>query len=134
MILSAFYALLNDIHDSASGRSGEPSAAHLSALDAFFPELIRPTLHMIDRSGVTCHIEPAGRKAYRMKDGQALYTILEPIKFCCCEFFEEHVLDKADQLLCKHLIATHLAKALGILQESIETTEFQAGIISGAYF
>uniref|UniRef100_A0ACB8ECN8 Zinc finger SWIM domain-containing protein 7 n=1 Tax=Sphaerodactylus townsendi TaxID=933632 RepID=A0ACB8ECN8_9SAUR len=46
-----------------------------------------------------------------------LYTCYASCHFCSCPAFAFSVLRKSDSLLCKHLLAIYLSRALGTCQE-----------------
>ncbi|KAJ7308790.1 hypothetical protein JRQ81_008055 [Phrynocephalus forsythii] len=90
----------------------------LSALKFVFGPSAVPALDLVDRHSVTCAVSPSGRMVYQVAGSSGkIYTCYASCHFCTCPSFTFSVLRKGDHLVCKHLLAVYLSRALGSCQE-----------------
>ncbi|XP_063002526.1 zinc finger SWIM domain-containing protein 7 isoform X2 [Elgaria multicarinata webbii] len=77
-----------------------------------------PALDLVDRRSVTRITSPSGRTVYQVVGSSGkLYTCYASCHFCTCPAFVFSVLRKDDNLVCKHLLAVYLSRAVGACQE-----------------
>ncbi|XP_042298609.1 zinc finger SWIM domain-containing protein 7 isoform X2 [Sceloporus undulatus] len=77
-----------------------------------------PALDLVDRQSVTRVVSPSGRTVYQVVGSSGkLYTCYASCHFCTCPAFTFSVLRKGDSLVCKHILAVYLSRALGACQE-----------------
>ncbi|XP_054857984.1 zinc finger SWIM domain-containing protein 7 [Eublepharis macularius] len=90
----------------------------LSALKFIFGASAVPALDLADHQSVTRIVSPSGRTVYQVLGSSGkLYTCYASCHFCSCPAFAFSVLRKGDSLLCKHLLAIYLSRALGTCHE-----------------
>ena len=92
----------------------------LLALKCICGTNLLPALDILDKSAVELHISPSGRTAYIVKgNSRNTYLCLKAENFCSCLSFQYTVLIRRDSVLCKHLLAVHVAEAVGrtVVQE-----------------
>ncbi|KAF8160675.1 hypothetical protein B0H34DRAFT_346284 [Crassisporium funariophilum] len=99
--------------------SDELSDDSLTKLQFIFPEsLIIAALDLIDRESVIRYVTPWGHTEYEVIGSTSMYSILldldaSPIPyFCTCPAFAYSVLIKETHIMCKHILATLLARKL----------------------
>ena len=93
--------------------SGSISEDLVSALLFVFQAPLHQALDLLDRGSVTRYYCTAGRELYRVRgSGGRFYTCLTSSDYCSCPSFVYTVLVKQDSLLCKHLLAVQLGRAL----------------------
>ena len=93
--------------------SGRISDDLLSALLFLFQASLHQALDLLDRGAVTRYYCSAGRELYRVRgSGGRFYTCLTSSDYCSCPSFVYTVLVKRDSLLCKHLLAVQLGRAM----------------------
>lgn len=91
---------------------------HLSALKFVFGASAVPALDLVDRRSVTRLGSPSGRTVYQvMGSSGKMYTCYATCLFCTCPAFAFSVLRRGDSLVCKHLLAVQLSRALGACQD-----------------
>ena len=96
----------------------------LSAFQFVFQQPFLQALDLIDRNAVTHFACPSGRELYRVQGSSArVYTCLVSTNHCSCPSFVYTVLVKEDSLMCKHMLAVQLARAMGTAHEVIVTNE-----------
>ena len=92
---------------------GEISEDLMSALLFVFQSPLHQALDLLDRGSVTRYSCPAGRELYRVRgSGGLIYTCLTSSNYCSCPSFVYTVLVKEDALLCKHMLAVQLGRAI----------------------
>ncbi|KAM6463160.1 zinc finger SWIM domain-containing protein 7 isoform 2-T2 [Liasis olivaceus] len=90
----------------------------LLALRFVFGTSVVPALDLVDRQSVTRFVSPSGRTVYQVVGTSGkLYTCYASCHFCSCPAFAFSVLRKGDNLVCKHLLAIYLSRAIGACQE-----------------
>ena len=93
--------------------SGRISEDLMSALLFVFQAPLGQALDLLDRGSVTRYYCAAGRELYRVRGrGSRFYTCLTSSDYCSCPSFVYTVLVKQDSLLCKHLLAVQLGRAM----------------------
>ena len=93
--------------------SGRISDDLMSALLFVFQAPLHQALDLLDRGAVTRYSCPAGRELYRVRgSGGRFYICLTSSNYCSCPSFVYKVLVKADSLLCKHMLAVQLTRAI----------------------
>lgn len=93
---------------------GEISEDLMSALLFVFQAPLHQALDLLDRGAVTRYSCPAGRELFRVRgSGGRSYTCLTSSNYCSCPSFVYSVLVKEDSLLCKHMLAVQLGRAIG---------------------
>jgi len=118
-------ALAKDILDSIRLEHNELTYDSLMKLQIIFPEsLIIAALDLIDRRSVIRHITPWNHTEYQVLGSTATYTILLDLDTapkvpysCTCPSFIYAVLLSETHLMCKHLLATFLARKLSLCIE-----------------
>ncbi|XP_064404463.1 zinc finger SWIM domain-containing protein 7-like [Halichondria panicea] len=99
----------------------------LSALHSVFQQSLLHALDLVDKNHVMCFVCPAGRELFQVQAsaGNRVYTCLVSSNYCNCPSFVYSVVLKEDALMCKHLLAVQLGRAL----DRVETKD-----ISGEEF
>uniref|UniRef100_A0A6J0UVJ0 Zinc finger SWIM domain-containing protein 7 n=1 Tax=Pogona vitticeps TaxID=103695 RepID=A0A6J0UVJ0_9SAUR len=109
--------LLNEI-GRAFRETAQVSDDLLSALKFVFGASAVLALDLVDRHSVTRFASPSGRMVYQVVGSSGkTYTCYASCHFCTCPAFMFSVLRKGDSLVCKHLLAIYLSRALGTCQE-----------------
>ncbi|XP_077167957.1 zinc finger SWIM domain-containing protein 7 [Paroedura picta] len=109
--------LLREIEKAFQETSHVPDNL-LSALRFVFGASAVPALDLVDHRSVSRIVSPSGRMVYQVLGSSGkLYTCYASCHFCPCPAFAFSVLRKGDSLLCKHLLAIYLSRALGACQE-----------------
>lgn len=86
----------------------------LSALHFVFHQPLLHALDLVDQKNVTKLTTPSGRVLYQvLGSSNHIYNCLITGDFCTCPSYTFTVLVKMESLMCKHLLAVHLAEALG---------------------
>jgi len=86
----------------------------LSALHFVFHQPLLHALDLIDQKNVIKLTTPSGRSLYQVVgSSNQVYNCLITGEFCTCPSYTFTVLVKMESLMCKHLLAVHLAEALG---------------------
>ena len=94
--------------------AGRISEDLMSALLFVFQTPVHQAFDLLDQGAVTRYSCPTGRELYRVKgSGGRFYTCLTSSNYCSCPSFVYTVLVKEDSLLCKHMLAVQLARAIG---------------------
>ena len=96
----------------------------LSALNAVFQQPLLYALDLVDKDHVTRYACPPGRELFQVQasTGKRLYTCLLSSNYCSCPSFVYSVVLKEDSLMCKHVLAVQLARAMG----RVKTTEISS--------
>ena len=93
--------------------SGRISDDLMSALHFVFQQPLLPALDLVDQGAIDHCSCPSGRELYRVKgSGGRVYTCLTTSNYCSCPSFVYTVLVREDALLCKHMLAVQLARAI----------------------
>lgn len=87
----------------------------LSALHSVFQQPLLHALDLIDKNSVTHYVCPSGRELYLVQasSGNKVYTCLVSSNYCSCPSFVYSVVLREDFLMCKHVLAVQLARAMG---------------------
>uniref|UniRef100_A0A8C5UIB0 Zinc finger SWIM-type containing 7 n=1 Tax=Malurus cyaneus samueli TaxID=2593467 RepID=A0A8C5UIB0_9PASS len=89
-----------------------------------------PALDLVDQRSVTRLRSPSGRILYQVLGSSGkLYTCYSSCHFCTCPAFGFSVLQKNESLLCKHILAVYLSRAMGACQELSVSEEQLANIL-----
>ncbi|KAM6463161.1 zinc finger SWIM domain-containing protein 7 isoform 3-T3 [Liasis olivaceus] len=105
-------------HPCAPRRGLSAHLPLLSRLRFVFGTSVVPALDLVDRQSVTRFVSPSGRTVYQVVGTSGkLYTCYASCHFCSCPAFAFSVLRKGDNLVCKHLLAIYLSRAIGACQE-----------------
>ncbi|XP_067328218.1 zinc finger SWIM domain-containing protein 7 [Anolis sagrei] len=109
--------LLKEIESAFREKSHIPDDL-LLALKFVFGASAVPALDLVDRQSVTRLASPSGRTVYQVSGSSGkLYTCYASCHFCSCPAFTFSVLRKGERLVCKHILAIYLSRALGTCQE-----------------
>ena len=93
--------------------SGRISEDLMSALLFVFQTPLYQAFDLLDQRAVTRYSCPAGRELYRVRgSGGRVYTCLTSSNYCSCPSFVYTVLVKEGSLLCKHMLAVQLSRAI----------------------
>jgi len=118
--------LAKNVIDSIQLEHNELSYDSLMKLQTIFPEnLIISALDLIDRRNVIRHITPWNHTEYQvLGSSSTTYTILLDLDAapkvpysCTCPSFISTVLSSETHIMCKHLLATFLARKLSLCIE-----------------
>ena len=98
----------------------------MSALQFVFHQPLLQAFDLLDRNSVSRFVCPARRELYRVQGSTGrTYTCLVSSNYCSCPSFVYTVLVKEDSLMCKHMLAVQLARAMDACQVvSISNEEF----------
>ena len=126
-------SLLSQVSKESRENDGKLSSDLLSSLQAVFGAALLPALDLVDRRAV-CHMtSTSGRElhVYRVTSGSNSYICVFDSASCSCPSFTYGVLVRGDMLLCKHLLAVQLSRALGtVSMETVDDRQF-ALLLSG---
>ncbi|XP_044286365.1 zinc finger SWIM domain-containing protein 7 [Varanus komodoensis] len=104
--------------EKAFGETSHVPDDHLLALKFIFGASAVPALDLVDRRAVTRVVSPSGRMVYQVAGSSGKrYTCYASCHFCTCPAFVYSVLRKDETLVCKHLLAIYLSRAVGACQE-----------------
>ncbi|XP_050408211.1 zinc finger SWIM domain-containing protein 7 isoform X2 [Patella vulgata] len=90
----------------------------LSALQFVYQTPLLPALELIDNESVTLITSSNGRQVYQVvgSAGTRYYTCFTSSKYCSCPAYRFSVLKKEDYIMCKHVLAIELCKAMDLLK------------------
>ena len=120
LIETAIHAILEGVKLQLAEGEQSIKDVHLLALRCLCGANLLPALDILDKGGVELHISPSGRTAYIVRgSSRNTYLCLKAERFCSCLSFQYTVLNKHDSVMCKHLLAVHVAEAIGsaVIQE-----------------
>lgn len=104
--------------------AGKISEDLMSALLFVFQTPLHQAFDLLDQGSVSRYFCPTGRELYRVKgSGGRTYTCLTSSNYCSCPSFVYTVLVKEDTLLCKHMLAVQLARAIGAGKKAMSQKE-----------
>lgn len=87
-------------------------------LESVFQGQLQSALALVDRKRVKRITCPRGRVVYQVEgDTRETYTCLPSSYFCCCYSYLHQVIRNQEIPMCKHVLATRLAEALGVCEE-----------------
>jgi len=103
-----------------AGQENQTNSGHyisdelLSSLYVVFQQTLLHALDLVDKKHITLYSSPSGRQVHtvRASTGNKVYTCLLSSNYCSCPSFVYTVILKGDTLMCKHMLASHLASAL----------------------
>lgn len=99
--------------------TGRISDDLMSALHFLFHQTLVQAFDLVDRRQVVHYICPSGRELYCVQgSGQRTYTCLASSNYCSCPSFVYSVLVREDSLMCKHMLAVQLARAMSASEET----------------
>ena len=105
-------------------RLGRLSEEHRAEMRSVFGERFEKALRLVEERRVKRYtFEPSGRVVWIVVGKEKEYEILPRSGYCSCADFYFRVIN-GETGFCYHLIAQHLAEALGILEEIEEGDEF----------
>ncbi|KAH9892791.1 hypothetical protein C8Q73DRAFT_73117 [Cubamyces lactineus] len=105
----------------------------------FFPEtLLLGALDLIDRDSVIVYRPPWGRPQYEVLGSTSSYSVFPglpspkgpALAYCTCPAYTYSVLLSETQLMCKHVLATILARRLGRCVERPISADELASVIA----
>uniref|UniRef100_A0AAZ1Y394 SWIM-type domain-containing protein n=1 Tax=Oreochromis aureus TaxID=47969 RepID=A0AAZ1Y394_OREAU len=89
-------------------------------------------LDLVDQHSVTCLTSPSGRKAFQVTGGSGrLYTCFLSCHYCPCPAFAYSVLRRNEGLVCKHILAVYLSRAMAATQQEIVSDQQMSLLLSG---
>ena len=91
----------------------------LSALHSVFQQPLLHALDLVDKNSVTHYVCSGSRELYLVQasSGNKVYTCLVSSNYCSCPSFVYSVVLREDYLMCKHMLAVQLARAMGRYKE-----------------
>ena len=90
----------------------------LLALNNLCGQMVLQALDLVDKSSIKLSSCPSGRKVYEvLGSSKSTYVCLTTSNFCSCLSFQYSVLMRGDSLMCKHLLAVHIADAVGMVTQ-----------------
>ncbi len=96
----------------------------MSALHFLFHQTLPQALDLVDRKHVSHCVCPSGRELYRVQgSGQRTYTCLVSSNHCSCLSFVYMVIVREGSLVCKHMLAIQMARAMAEAQEAVISDE-----------
>lgn len=104
----------------------------LSALHFIFRQPLLHALDLLDRGAVTHVTCPSGRELYLVKGSSGEHTCLPRVGHCSCLSFVYTVLLREEAMMCKHLLAVQLGKAMGSSITKHVTDEQLAELLSSS--
>uniref|UniRef100_A0A8D2PQD9 Zinc finger SWIM-type containing 7 n=1 Tax=Zosterops lateralis melanops TaxID=1220523 RepID=A0A8D2PQD9_ZOSLA len=119
--------LLREIKKAFQETSQDVFSSRLKFI--FGPSAV-PALDLVDQRSVTRLRAPSGRTLYQVLGSSGkLYTCYSSCHFCTCPAFGFSVLQKSESLLCKHILAVYLSRAMGACQELAVSEEQLTNIL-----
>lgn len=104
----------------------------LIALKFVFGPCALQALDLVDQRSVTCVSSPSGYKTFQVTGGSGrIYTCFASCHFCPCPAFAYTVLRRNEGLLCKHLLAVYLSRAMGVTQQDVVSDQEMSALLSG---
>ncbi|XP_015223051.1 zinc finger SWIM domain-containing protein 7 isoform X1 [Lepisosteus oculatus] len=89
-------------------------------------------LDLVDHRAVTCVTSPSGRKVFQVVGSSGrLYTCYSSCHYCPCPSFTFSVLRRNNSLLCKHILAVYLCRAMGLCRDVTVTDQQMSAILCG---
>uniref|UniRef100_G3MTE2 SWIM-type domain-containing protein n=2 Tax=Amblyomma TaxID=6942 RepID=G3MTE2_AMBMU len=108
------------------------STKTLNELDHFFRGPLQSALRLVDRRRVKRLTCPRGRTVYQVAgEARAFYTCLPSGNFCACYSYLHQVLRRQEIPMCKHVLASRLAEALGTCDNVCCTDETMMFLLHG---
>ncbi|TFK53601.1 hypothetical protein OE88DRAFT_1676855 [Heliocybe sulcata] len=138
-LIQVFQAVINAVErDSTSFED------LLTKLKFFFPDnLILSALDLVDRDNVIKYTTPWGATRFQVlgSTSGSSYCVFPTLPsntttvstYCSCPAFAYSVLKSDSQLMCKHVLAAHLAPCLGKCIERSLTLDDLASLITSQY-
>ncbi|CAF98509.1 unnamed protein product, partial [Tetraodon nigroviridis] len=103
----------------------------LMALRFVFGPCALQALDLVDRRSVTRLSSPSGRSVFQVTGGSGRsYTCLVSCHYCPCPAFSYSVLRRNDALLCKHILAVYLCRAMGVTRQESVCDQQMTAILS----
>lgn len=99
----------------------------LSAFYSIFQQPLLYALDLVDKNHVKRFVCPAGRELFQVQasTGNRLYVCLVSSNYCNCPSFMYSVVLREDSLMCKHVLAVKIARAMGrVISNDISDEEF----------
>lgn len=123
--------LFRDIQKTYQETSQIPNDL-LIALKFVFGSCALQALDLVDQHSVTCLTSPSGRKAFQVTGGSGrLYTCFLSCHYCPCPAFAYSVLRRNEGLVCKHILAVYLSRAMAPTQQEIVSDQQMSLLLSG---
>ncbi|KAL3971362.1 zinc finger SWIM domain-containing protein 7 [Oreochromis aureus] len=123
--------LFRDIQKTYQETSQIPNDL-LIALKFVFGSCALQALDLVDQHSVTCLTSPSGRKAFQVTGGSGrLYTCFLSCHYCPCPAFAYSVLRRNEGLVCKHILAVYLSRAMAATQQEIVSDQQMSLLLSG---
>lgn len=113
LVESAVHAILEGIESKLAVDEVRIRDEDLLALKCMCGPNLLSALDILDKSAVELHTTPSGRTAYIVRGtSRNTYLCLKAENFCSCLSFQYTVLNRRDSVMCKHLLAVHVAEAI----------------------
>uniref|UniRef100_I3K4V9 Zinc finger, SWIM-type containing 7 n=1 Tax=Oreochromis niloticus TaxID=8128 RepID=I3K4V9_ORENI len=110
----------------------DKSEQALIVLKFVFGSCALQALDLVDQHSVTCLTSPSGRKAFQVTGGSGhLYTCFLSCHYCPCPAFAYSVLRRNEGLVCKHILAVYLSRAMAATQQEIVSDQQMSLLLSG---
>lgn len=105
----------------------------LSSLNCMFSSTLPSALQIVDQKCVTCLLGSNGRMFYKVKGSSGIsYLVLSSAFYCTCQSFLYTVLKKKSTLICKHILAVHIAQALNSTETvHLDEKNFSLQLLNG---
>ena len=111
-------------------KSDRLSEERLDELRSLFGGRLERALRLVEERRVKRYtFKPSGRVVWIVVGKEREYQILSRAGYCSCDDFYFRVIN-GEAGLCYHLIAQHLAEALGMLEEIEEGDEFYESLMA----
>ena len=106
-------------------KSKELSDLSLKVIINICGDLSVSALAIIDNKGITRVSSPSGRSVFQVTgSNNNIYTCLKDELYCNCMSFENSVILRRSHAFCKHLLAVHIASALGKSEDVSESDTY----------
>ncbi|XP_070699828.1 zinc finger SWIM domain-containing protein 7 [Pempheris klunzingeri] len=123
--------LFRDIQKTYQETSQIPDDLLIAMKFVFGPCALQ-ALDLVDQRSVTCVSSPSGRKAFQVMGGSGrLYTCFVSCHYCPCPALAYTVLRRDEGLLCKHILAVYLCRAMGVTQQDSVSDQQMSMLLSG---
>uniref|UniRef100_A0A0K8T5N3 SWIM-type domain-containing protein n=1 Tax=Lygus hesperus TaxID=30085 RepID=A0A0K8T5N3_LYGHE len=106
-----YFNLLKTICSEISQTQEGISDHHISVLYQLFGKALPKALDLIDKEEIEYITVESRRSYFIIRRPKATYYVYSTVLFCNCPYFQFNVLKKKKNLMCKHIIACHVALA-----------------------
>lgn len=113
--------LLNEL--KSSEKINDEILMSLSSI--FSPSVVLEAVKLVDDNNVVSLASSSGRRIFKVKgSNQRTYMVTPACLYCSCMSYNFQYLKKKSTFLCKHILATYLAKVEDSMVDDEELSRF----------